>query len=120
MYIHFGLGPAILRTAVAKDKFLTDMPKKPLGHLQLYFRDKVKELKKAWNLDVFRFCSFLEELKENPFQKFATVGYRSQHGLFDLVWQILYTCCEVLRLILRATSQLFWYSDSLSRRRNQI
>eukprot|EP00435_Cladocopium_sp_Y103_P071888 s240_g38.t1 len=34
-------------TAVAKDKFLTDMPKKPLGHLQLYFRDKVKELKKA-------------------------------------------------------------------------
>ena len=35
------------RTAVAKDKFLTDMPKKPLGHLQLYFRDKVKELKKA-------------------------------------------------------------------------
>jgi len=34
-------------TAVAKDKFLTDMPKKPLGHLQLFFRDKVKELKKA-------------------------------------------------------------------------
>lgn len=37
----------IIRTAIAKDKFLVDMPKKPLGHLQLYTRDKVKELKKA-------------------------------------------------------------------------
>lgn len=36
-----------LRTAVAKDKFLTGMPKKPLGHLQLYAREKVKELKKV-------------------------------------------------------------------------
>ncbi|CAK8985915.1 unnamed protein product [Durusdinium trenchii] len=34
-------------TAIAKDKFLVDMPKKPLGHLQLYTRDKVKELKKV-------------------------------------------------------------------------
>jgi len=34
-------------TAVAKDKYLVEMPKKPLGHLQLYAKEKVKELKKA-------------------------------------------------------------------------
>lgn len=46
---HLGLP----RTAVAKDKYLVEMPKKPLGHLQLYAKEKVKELKKARVLSTF-------------------------------------------------------------------